>query len=101
MDINSLGRIARRTRQALLVQFSGGIDRSAASYFGLRVWPPKRPNRGELGLPLEILGAAPVIRRLTGGLKAAEAAYRGAELGRDSVGFLVKAGFEMLDREHA
>ncbi|TIU13060.1 MAG: hypothetical protein E5W44_04840 [Mesorhizobium sp.] len=74
MDINSLGRIARRTRQALLVQFSGGI---------------------------EILGAAPVIRRLTGGLKAAEAAYRGAELGRDSVGFLVKAGFEMLDREHA
>ncbi len=99
MDINSLGRIARRSRQALLVQFSGGIDRSAASYFGLKVWPPKRPNRGELGLPLEILGAAPVIRRLTGGLKAAEAAYRDAELGGDSVGFLVKAG--SLDREHA
>lgn len=101
MDINSLGRIARRSRHTLLVQFSGGIDRSAASYFGLRVWPPKRPNRGELGLPLDILGAAPVIRRLTGGLKAAEAAYRGAALGGDSVGFLVKTGFEMLDREHA
>lgn len=101
MDINSLGRIARKSRQTLLVQFSGGIDRSAATYFGLRVWPPKRPNRGELGLPLETLGPAPVIRRLTGGLKAAEAAYRDAELGGDSVGFLVKAGSEMLDRQRA
>ncbi|MES0001677.1 hypothetical protein NKJ90_23220 [Mesorhizobium sp. M0051] len=92
MDINSLGRIARNSRQALLVQFSGGIDRSAASYFGLRVWPPKRLTRGQLGLPLDVLGSAPIVRRLTGGLKAAEAAYRGVELGRDSIGFLVTAG---------
>ncbi|MER8576114.1 hypothetical protein NKH19_28515 [Mesorhizobium sp. M1338] len=91
MDINRLGRIARNSRQALLVQFSGGIDRSAASYFGLRVWPQKRPARGQLALPLDVLGSAPIVRRLTGGLKAAEAAYRGAELGGDSVGFLVTA----------
>ncbi|MFC3321583.1 hypothetical protein [Mesorhizobium cantuariense] len=101
MDINSLGRIARTSRQALLVQFSGGIDRSAASYFGLGVWPPKRPTRGQLGLPLDILGSAPLVRRLTGGLKAAEAAYRGAELGGDSVGFLVKAGSATVGRERA
>ncbi|MDX8442173.1 hypothetical protein [Mesorhizobium australafricanum] len=92
MDINCLGRISENSRNALLVQFSGEIDRSAAHYFSLRVWPPKRPARGQLGLPLEALGAAPTIRKLMGGLKAAEAAYRGAELGRDSVGFIVKAG---------
>lgn len=92
MDINCLGHIAANARNALLVQFSGEIDRSAAHYFGLRVWPPKRPARGQLGLPLEALGAAPTIRKLIGGLKAAEAAYRGADLGTDSVGFIVKAG---------
>lgn len=101
MDINSLGRIAQNSSQALLVQFSGGIDRSAASYFGLRIWPPKRPTRGQLGLPLDVLGPAPMVRRLTGGLKAAEAAYRGAELGGDSVGFLVKAGSATVGRESA
>ncbi|WP_292179727.1 hypothetical protein [Mesorhizobium sp.] len=101
MDINSLGRIARNSRQALLVQFSGGIDRSAASYFGLRVWPPKRPTRGQLALPLDVLGPGPLVRRLTGGLKAGEAAYRGAELGGNSVGFLVKAGFPTAGRERA
>ncbi|MDX8497871.1 hypothetical protein RFM99_05515 [Mesorhizobium sp. VK4C] len=101
MDINCLGRIARNSRHALLLQFSGGIDRSAASYFGLGIWPPKRPARGQLGLPLDLLGAAPVIRRLTGGLKAAEAAYRNAELGEDSVGFLVKAGPETVGRKRA
>lgn len=94
MDINSLGRIARNSRRAKLVQFSGGIDRSAASYFGLSVWPPKRPSRGQLGLPLDVLGAAPEIRRLIGGLKAAEAAYRDADLGGNNVGFLVTAGSE-------
>jgi hypothetical protein len=90
MDISCLGRISETSRGALLVQFSGEIDRSAAHYFGLRVWPPKRPARGQLGLALETLGAAPTVRKLTGGLKAAEVAYRGAELGRDSVGFIVK-----------
>lgn len=98
IDINSLGRIAVNSRHTLLVQFSGKIDRSAASYFGLSVWPPKRPTSGQPGLPLDILGADPVIRRLTGGLKAAEAAYRGAEMGGDSVGFLVKAVSVTADR---
>jgi len=97
MDINSLGRIAGNSRHTLLVQFSGKIDRSAASYFGLSVWPPKRPASDQLGLPLDIFGADPVIRRLTGGLKAAEAAYRGAEMGGESVGFIVKAGFATAD----
>ncbi|MER8588076.1 hypothetical protein NKH19_23120 [Mesorhizobium sp. M1338] len=102
MNINSLGRIARNSRQALLVQFSGGIDRSAASYFGLRIWPLKRPTSGQLGLPLDVLGPAPMVRRVTGGLKAAEAAYRGAELGGDSsVGFLVRAGSATVGWEHA
>jgi hypothetical protein len=90
MNINSLGRIFENARKAPLVQFSGEIDRSAASYFGLMVWPSKKPGRGQLGLPLDVLGPSPAVRRLTGGLKAAEAVYRGVELGRDDIGFLVE-----------
>jgi len=92
MNINSLGRIFENGRPALLVQFSGEIDRSAASYFGLRVWPPKKPGRGQLGMPLDALGPGPTIRKATGGLKAAEAVYRGLEPGRDDVGFIVEGG---------
>ena len=74
---------------ALLVHFSGEIDRTAVSYFGLRVWPPKKPVRGQLGLPLDVLGPGPAIRKLTGGLKAAEAAFRGVELGTHAIGSIV------------
>jgi hypothetical protein len=92
MNINSLGHLFEITPEALLVQFSGEIDRSAASYFGLKVWPPKKPVRGHLGLPLDVLGPGPAIRKLTGGLKAAEVAYRGAELGPGAIGFIVESG---------
>ena len=68
MNINSLGRIFENSHEALLVQFSGEIDRTAASYFGMRVWPPKKPARGQLGLSLDVLGPGPAIRKLTGGL---------------------------------
>jgi hypothetical protein len=90
MNINSLGWIAERAPEALLVQFSGEVDRLAAAYFGMRVWPPKKPGRGQVGLPLEVLGPAPTIRKMAAGLKAAERAYRGAELGRHTTGFLIE-----------
>jgi len=90
MNIQSLGRISESAPNAVLIQFSGELDRSAASYFGLKVWPPKKPGRGQLGLLLDVLGPQPIIRKLIGGLKAAEAAYRGAELGRHAIGFAVE-----------
>jgi hypothetical protein len=98
MNINSLGWISERAPKASLIQFSGEIDRSAATYFGMRIWPPKKPGRGQLGLPLDVLGPAPVIRKAAAGLKAAELAYRGAELGRDAIGFLVEEISSPTDR---
>lgn len=89
MDINNLGRIVESAPNALLVQFSGGIDRSAAAYFGMRLWPPKKPGRGQLALPLEVLGPGPTLRRMVAGLKAAELAYRGVELDSETIGFMV------------
>jgi hypothetical protein len=90
MNINSLGRISESAPKVLLVQFSGEIDRSAATYFGMRIWPPKKPGRGQLGLPLDVLGPAPTIRKAAAGLKAAELAYRGAGLGGGAIGFVVE-----------
>lgn len=89
MDINGLARVFEAAHGSLLIQFSGEIDRLAARYFGLRVWPPRKPARGQLGVSSEILGWHPTIRRLVGGLKAAEMARRGADLRRDGIGSIV------------
>jgi hypothetical protein len=91
MDIRSMGRIVETAREALLVQFSGEVDRSAASYFGLNIWPKQRPGRGQLGLPLSALGPRPIIRKLIGGLKAGEEAYHGTDREADAVVRIVKA----------
>jgi hypothetical protein len=89
MDINGLAAIRENAHNAILVQFSGEIDRVASRYFGLQIWPPKKPERGRLGLALENLGATSMFRRIVGGLKAAEALRRGAELGADTIGFVI------------
>ncbi|TPN85065.1 hypothetical protein FJ988_10635 [Mesorhizobium sp. CU3] len=91
MDINGLARVFEAARGSLLIQFSGEIDRLAARYFGLRVWPPRKPGRGQLGIAPELLGWNPTIRRIVGGLKAAEMARRGADMHRESVGFIASA----------
>lgn len=90
VNVNALGHIREKAGNALLVQFSGDVDRSAASYFGLQVWPPKRPGRGQLGLPFDAAGPDPSIRRLVAGLKAAEIIYRGTQRGRDDIGRIVE-----------
>jgi hypothetical protein len=91
MDINGLAKVFEVAGGTQLVQFSGEIDRLAARYFGLRVWPPRKPARGQLGLPQEWLGRSPMIRRLLGGLKAAEAARRGVALEEECIGYIVEA----------
>jgi hypothetical protein len=90
MNINNLGLIFQNGHDAVLVQFSGEVDRSAASYFGMKIWPPKKPDRGQLGLPLDVLGPEPVLRKVTAGLKAAEIARRGGELDSGSIGYFVE-----------
>lgn len=94
MDIRSMGRIAETAPDAILVQFSGDIDRSAVSYFGLDIWPKQRPGRGQLGLPLSALGPHPIVRKLVGGLKAGEEAYRGTDREADAVVRIVTAEVE-------
>jgi hypothetical protein len=89
MNINNLGRIFECGPDAVLVQFSGEIDRSAVSYFGMKIWPEKKPNRGELGLPLDVLGPGPTVRKVTAGFKSAEIARRLGALGNGSIGYLV------------
>jgi hypothetical protein len=91
MDINGLAAIMKNSRGAQLVQFSGEVDRVAARYFGLQLWPQRRPARGALGIPAAALGAASIIRRLVGGLKAAETVRRrGVESGSATIGFVVE-----------
>ena len=91
MNINALAHIFEMAGEAQLVQFSGEVDRSAASYFGLNIWPKQRPGRGQLGLPLSSLGPRPIIRKLVGGLKAGEEAYHGTDREADAVVRIVKA----------
>ncbi|MDW6021591.1 hypothetical protein SAZ10_07405 [Mesorhizobium sp. BAC0120] len=89
MDVNGLAAVSENARRALLVQFSGEIDRLAARYFGMQLWPQRKPARGQLGLALETLGEAPVFRRFVGGLKAADTVRRGAQLAADEIGFVL------------
>lgn len=89
MDVANLGRIGKSAPGAHIVQFSGTLDRSAAKYFGLTVWPARNPGRDQPGLPLEALGVELVLRKLAGGLKAAELGYHNLAGGHDSLARLV------------
>ncbi len=88
MDIKGLAAVMDKAGGAKLVQFSGEIDRVAANYFGFQVWPQRKPWRGRPGIAAEVLGPSAMVRRLVGGLKAAEAALHGAKLGSDEIGFV-------------
>ncbi|WP_367715622.1 hypothetical protein AB2N04_16500 [Nitratireductor sp. GISD-1A_MAKvit] len=72
LTIQDLGWIAKTAPGATIVQYWGDVDRKAARYFELRVWPSRTPGKGQWGLPLETLGARPMLQRITGALKAAQ-----------------------------
>jgi hypothetical protein len=80
LNIRDLGRIAGIAPGAVIVQYWGDIDRKAAHYFGLDVWPPRAPGKGQLAVPLEALGPEPAVRLLAGSLKAAELVLAGGPL---------------------
>jgi hypothetical protein len=75
-DFLHLGHVAPK---ALIAQFWGDIDRSAARKWGFSVWPPAPPHHGHMAILLNALGPEPIIRLQTGGLRAAELARRNAE----------------------
>lgn len=85
LGIRELGMIAKAAPKAVIVQYWGDIDRTAARYFELRVWPPRTPGKGQMGMPLEALGPEPTVRLIAGGLKAAQLALEGKAPSPDSL----------------
>ncbi len=77
LGIQDLGWIAKSAPNATVIQYWGDVDRKAARYFELKVWPQRTPGKGQWGLPLDTLGPSPMLRRITGGLKAAQTVLAG------------------------
>jgi hypothetical protein len=77
LDAAGLTRLSSHAPGALIAQFWGDIDRKAAHQQGFAVWPPSPPRRGHMAILLNALGSEPIVRLQTGGLRAAELAFRG------------------------
>ncbi len=84
-DYSDLAHLASVAPGALVAQFWGDVDRSAAARLGLSVCPAVEPAPGHMGILLSALGPEPVIRLQVGGLRAAELVFRNAELSVDGV----------------
>ncbi|WP_041544772.1 MULTISPECIES: hypothetical protein [Chelativorans] len=80
LDIGALGKLAKASAGVAIIQYWGDIDRKAARYFGLKVWPPRSPGKGQMGMPLEMLGPEPMLRLTAGAFKAAELVLAGQPL---------------------
>jgi hypothetical protein len=77
LDVADFAHLSRHAPRALIAQFWGDIDRDAAHQQGFAVWPPSPPRRGHMAILLNALGPEPIVRLQTGGLRAAELAFRG------------------------
>ena len=80
LGFGPLENVARKAPDALVAQFWGDIDRTAAAALGLRVCPQFEPGRGHMGILLNRLGHEPIVRLQAGSLKAAEIVRRGGFL---------------------
>jgi hypothetical protein len=84
LDAAGLAHLSKHAPRALIAQFWGDIDREAARRHGFAVWPPSPPRRGHMAILLNALGPEPIVRLQTGGLRAAELAFRGGHsVGQD------------------
>lgn len=89
LTVRDLGRIAKIAPGTIIIQYWGDIDRKAAHYFGLDVWPRRAPGKGHMAMPLEALGPEPAVRVLAGSLKAAELVLAGGPIGPHGVAQLL------------
>lgn len=80
LGLEQLESVACKAPGALVAQFWGDIDRTAAATLGLRVCPEVEPGRGHMGILLNRLGHEPIVRLQAGSLKAAEIVRRGGFL---------------------
>jgi hypothetical protein len=68
--------IAKHFPGTVVAQYWGDIDRSAFSIQQIPLWPETAPKAGHMGILPSGVGPEPIIRLQTGGLKAAEVAWR-------------------------
>lgn len=76
LDREGMKRIARSRPTPGVVQVWGDIDRTAASEWGIPVWPVVAPPPGHMGILLSEIGPDPIIRLQSGGLKVGEVLSR-------------------------
>ena len=73
-----LARLAEVAPGGVLAQFWGDIAPEARGDSApLRIWPPRAPGKGHMGILLSALGHDPIVRLQAGGLRAAEIVRRG------------------------
>jgi len=68
--------IAKYWQGAVVAQYWGDIERSALASHHIPVCPELEPKPGHMGILPSAVGAEPIIRLQTGGLKAAEVIWR-------------------------
>jgi hypothetical protein len=68
--------IAKYWQGTLVAQYWGDIERSAFAAYSIPVCPELEPKSGHMGILPSAVGAEPIIRLQTGGLKAAEVIWR-------------------------
>lgn len=68
--------IAKYWQGAVVAQYWGDIERSALASHHIPVCPEIEPKPGHMGILPSAVGAEPIIRLQTGGLKAAEVIWR-------------------------
>ncbi len=82
--------IAKYWPGVVVAQYWGDIERPAFSSHNVPVWPEIEPKPGHMAILPSGVGAEPIIRLQTGGLKAAEVIWRQqfSELNQESLEFV-------------
>jgi hypothetical protein len=70
--------LAKCASGAVVAQFWGDLDRTALDARIVPYWPLHAPSAGHMGILPSGVGPEAIVRLQTGGLKAAEVAWRGA-----------------------
>ena len=76
--------------EAVVVQFWGDVDRHAAMFHCLNLWPTPPPSAGHMAVLLSEIGPEPIVRLQTGGLRAAEWIRRGGAASPDGFAQIVQ-----------
>ena len=76
--------------EAVVVQFWGDVDRHAAMFHSLSLWPTPPPSAGHMAVLLSEIGPEPIVRLQTGGLRAAEWIRRGGAASPDGFAQIVQ-----------